>query len=184
MTEYFLQSQRLGFRTWSSADLPIAEALWGDSDVTRLLGGPFSPEAIQGRLDQEIASQRDHGVQYWPIFLLDSGENVGCCGLRPYRNEQRVFELGVHIRQAHWGHRFALEAAAAVMTYAFVTLKIKAMIAGHNPANERSRQLLTRLGFTYTHDELYPPTGLNHPMYVVETADFTQGASLDPRDEG
>ena len=70
------------------------------------------------------------------------------------------------------------------MTYAFVTLKIKATFAGHNPANERSRRLLTKLGFTCTHDELYPPTGLNHPSYLVETADFKQASTLDPRDKG
>lgn len=184
MTEYFLQSRRLGFRTWSSADLAVAQRLWGDPEVTQLVGGPFSDDAIRGRLDQEIATQRDHGVQYWPVFLLASGENIGCCGLRPYRSEEGVFELGVHIRRAHWSQGFALEACAAVMPHAFVALQIKALFAGHHPANEGSRRLLTRLGFRYTHDEIYPPTGLQHPSYRLESADFRQGSSLDPRDEG
>jgi hypothetical protein len=30
--------------------------------------------------------------------------------------------------------------------------------------------MLRRLGFRYTHDELYPPTGLRHPSYVLTRA--------------
>jgi RimJ/RimL family protein N-acetyltransferase len=184
MTEYFLQTQRLCFRTWTHADFAIAEGLWGDPEVTRLLGGPFSPDAIHARLAREIASHFHYGVQYWPVFLLATGENVGCCGLRPYRREDGVFELGVHLRRAYWGRGFAFEASAAVMTHAFVALGIKALFAGHNPTNEGSRRLLTRLGFRYTHDEFYAPTGLEHPSYLVEAADFEQGSTLDPRDGG
>jgi [ribosomal protein S5]-alanine N-acetyltransferase len=29
------------------------------------------------------------------------------------------------------------------------------------------RQLLAKLGFHYTHDEFYPPTGLQHPSYLL-----------------
>ena len=29
----------------------------------------------------EIETERTHGIQYWPIFLLITGEHVGCCGL-------------------------------------------------------------------------------------------------------
>lgn len=176
MPEYFLQTQRLGFRTWSPADLPLAEALWADPEVTRLVGGPFSSDQIRARLDREITTQIDHGVQYWPIFLLASGENIGCCGLRPYRPEDGIIELGVHIRRAHFRHGFALEASATVMTHAFTALKVKALFAGHNPANEGSHRLLSRLGFRYTHDELYPPTGLQHPSYLVEASEFSAGS--------
>jgi hypothetical protein len=45
---------------------------------------------------------------------------------------------------------------------------VRALFAGHNPANQASRELLARLGFRYTHDELYPPTGLMHPSYRLD----------------
>jgi ribosomal-protein-alanine N-acetyltransferase len=47
MNYYFLKTSRLGFRQWSIADLPLAMALWGDPEVTRFIGGPFSPDKIQ-----------------------------------------------------------------------------------------------------------------------------------------
>lgn len=47
---------------------------------------------------------------------------------------------------------------------------------GDYPHNERSRNLLLKLGFAYTHDEFYEPTGLEHPSYLLtadEYADLT-----------
>ena len=169
-SKYFLRSQRLGFRPWSAADLALAEGLWGDPEVTRLIGGPFSKEQVRERLAREIATYEEHGVQYWPMFLLATGDHVGCCGLRPYNAAERVLELGFHIRRAHWRQGYAQEAAQTVIVYAFQVLGATALFAGHNPANEPSRDLLSKLGFRYTHDEYYAPTGLNHPSYLLQAA--------------
>jgi [ribosomal protein S5]-alanine N-acetyltransferase len=169
---YFLQSERLGFRTWSEADCDLAMGLWGDPEVTRLIGGPFSEEQVRERLSREIATMQSHGIQYWPIFLLATGEHVGCCGLRPYRVDEGTYEIGVHLRRAFWGQGYAPEATQAVTAYAFTTLGVKALFAGHNPANEASRRVLEKLGFRYTHDEYYPPTGLDHPSYIFTAEEF------------
>jgi RimJ/RimL family protein N-acetyltransferase len=166
-TEYFLESRRLGFRPWTEADIGLASRLWGDAEVTRLIGGPFSSEQVRERLAREIATFREHGMQYWPIFRLATGEHVGCCGLRPYDVRERIHELGFHIRKAHWRQGYAQEAARAVIAHAFDVLGATALFAGHNPANESSRQLLLKLGFQYTHDEYYAPTGVNHPSYLL-----------------
>ncbi len=75
-----------------------------------------------------------------------------------------ILEVGVHIRSGHWNRGYALEATRAmVMAYAFDTLSAAALFAGHNPTNVGSRRLLTKLGFRYTHDKFYEPTGLHHP---------------------
>ncbi len=171
-TVFFLQSERLGFRSWAEGDIELAMSVWGDPEVTRLIGGPFSQAQVKERLSREIATMRSHGVQYWPMFLLSTGECVGCCGLRPYKSDDGIFEIGIHLRRAFWGQGLALEATQAVMEHAFITLGVKALFAGHNPANEASRRLLQKLGFRYTHDEYYPPTGLNHPSYLLTAAEL------------
>ena len=164
---YFLQTQRIGFRPWSEADLDLAIALWGDPDVTRLIGGPFTPDQIRERLARENNNLKAYGVQYWPIFLLCSGAHVGCCGLRPYQLEQKIYEIGFHLHKAYWGQGFAVEAAHAVMDYAFGQLSAAGLFAGHHPANTPSRRVLEKLGFQYTHDEFYPPTGFQHRSYLL-----------------
>lgn len=165
--DYFLRTSRLGFSRWTSTDFALALALWGDAEVTNLIGGPFTPEQIRTRMDREIASLRDYGVQYWPIFVLTTGRHAGCAGLRPYRMEEKVYELGFHLRPEHWGRGLAQEAGRAVIGYAFESLGAKALFAGHHPANLVSRRVIEKLGFRATHEEFYPPTGLNHPSYLL-----------------
>jgi [ribosomal protein S5]-alanine N-acetyltransferase len=169
---FFLRTARLGFRTWSEQDLDLAIGLWGDVEVTRLIDtrGKLSDDQVRERLLREIATAESYGIQYWPIFRLDSREHVGCCGLRPYDWPANIFEIGFHICSAHWGCGYASEAAAAVIGYAFEQLEVRGLYAGHNPANHTSRHLLNKLGFRYTHDEYYAPTGLDHPAYML-TAD-------------
>jgi RimJ/RimL family protein N-acetyltransferase len=60
------------------------------------------------------------------------------------------------------------------MEYAFRALGVKALFAGHNPGNTASRRVLEKLGFRYTHDAYYPPTGLNHPSYLLTPEEFAR----------
>jgi RimJ/RimL family protein N-acetyltransferase len=166
---YFLTTDRLGFRCWRPEDTALATELWGDPAVARFIsaGGVLSPPAVSERLAREIGLQAEHGFQYWPIFLRRGADHVGCCGLRPYRIEEGVHELGVHIRPAFWRQGLALQAARGVIDYAFDVLKARGLFAGHSPDNASSREMIRKLGFRYTHDELYPPTGRHHPSYLL-----------------
>lgn len=165
--DYFLTSAHLGFRCWTDQDLPLAMELWGDPEVTALIGGPFTPAMVRARLTEEIAHMQECGLQYWPVFLLDGNRHVGCAGLRPRCGQTRVYELGVHLRRAFWKRGLAKESTHAVIDYGFGVLGAETLFAGHHPANEASRQLLLKLGFVPTHEELYPPTGLMHPSYLL-----------------
>ena len=180
---YFLRSKRLGFRSWTEDDLDLALGLWGDPAVTRLIDrrGPLSEQQVRERLFQEIAIEREHGVQYWPVFLLKTGDHVGCCGLRPYGQEEGTLEIGVHVRSNRWGQGYATEATRAVIAYAVHVLEASALFAGHNPDNAASRALLEKLGFAYTHDEFYAPTGLHHPSYRLTAEAYGRASSpMDP----
>lgn len=175
-SDYFLRSRRLGFRRWNEDDFELACGLWGDQQVTRFIDarGRLSTEQIREKLAREIASEQQYGVQYWPVFLLENHQHVGCCGLRPYRLDDAVYEIGFHICSTFWRQGFALEAARAVIDYGFTRLAARALFAGHNPANQSSRQLLTKLNFRYTHDEFYEPTGLQHPSYLLTASEHSQ----------
>jgi RimJ/RimL family protein N-acetyltransferase len=156
---------RLAFRTWRDDDLPLALALYGDPRVTALVGGPFDTAQITARLAADVAMQTDHGYQYWPLFLHD-GTHVGCCGLKPHPGAIPI-ELGFYLRHEHWGRGYAAEASRAVLDVAFGEVAAPTVFAGHHPDNAGSRRTLEALGFRYTHDELYPPTGLMHRCYAL-----------------
>ncbi len=179
-SSYFLHTDRLGFRLWSLDDVDLAFELWGDREVTRLIDahGLLSRQQVRERILRELANADSCGVQYWPIFLLSNDEHAGCCGLRPYDLSKGIFEIGFQIRPRFWRQGYALEAARAVMSHAFDTLEVDSLFAGHHPKNEASAHLLKKLGFHYSHDEFYAPTGLNHPSYLMTAVDY-----LRQRDE-
>lgn len=81
--DYFMLSERLGFGTWQNDDDALAATIWGDAEVTNLTGGPLTPKQVRERLDAEIANQRVHGSQYWPLFQLDRGHSPGVAGFGP-----------------------------------------------------------------------------------------------------
>ena len=147
--------------------MPLARALWGDIEVTRYFGGPFDDDEVRVRLEREFERMRVHKFQYWPIFFLSDGEHVGCCGLRPYGTDAAVPELGFHLRPKFWGQRLAVEAARAVIRYAFETVGAKGLAAGHHPENVNSKRVMAKLGFRYTHDEFFAGLGMSIPYYLV-----------------
>ena len=155
---------RLAFRAWRDDDLPLARALFGDPRVTALVGGPFDDAQIAARLAAELATQHEHGFAYWPIATADG--DIGCCGLKP-RTIAGELELGYYVRAEHWGGGYAAEAARSVVTYAFDVLGVATLFALHHPENHGSGRVLEKVGFAYSHHELYPPTGLMHRGYVL-----------------
>ncbi|TJZ32258.1 GNAT family N-acetyltransferase [Priestia megaterium] len=174
MREYFLKTERLGFSIWDSDDIKYANSLWGDENLTKFIvaNGKMSVNQIQNRLDKEIEMYLQNNIQYWPVFLLQTNELVGCCGIRPYNTQDKILEFGIHLKPLYWGQGIAQEAAQAVIGYAFNSLGVNGLFAGHNPKNKGSARLLKKLGFKYTHEEFYKPTGLQHPSYLLTKEDY------------
>ena len=97
------------------------------------------------------------------------GNHLGCCGLRPVDGNPKVYELGFHLNREYWGMGLAEEAAKEVIRYAFSELNVESLTAGHHPENASSARLLQKLGFELSHEALYEPTGLMHPMYFLQS---------------
>lgn len=169
MREYFIETERIGFSKWGDGDLALAALLWGDKEVTRFIcaAGVFTQQEIASRLKTEINNDKLFHIQYWPIFDPSTEELIGCCGVRPFKNECHAYEIGFHLRKRFWGIGYASEAAKAVIDYSFSVLKAEKLYAGHHPQNEASKKLLKKLGFRYIGENFYQPTGLYHPSYVL-----------------
>lgn len=170
MRKYFLESERIGFGVWNSSDLELAQKLWGNRQVTEYISGKgfFSEKEITERLIKEIRNQEQYKVQYWPIFMKDTQEFMGCCGLRPYDLDKKIYEIGIHLLPQYWGKGIGSEALNTVIEYAFKKLKVENLFAGHNPKNSASKKLLIKAGFKFIREEYYEPTGLMHPSYLYK----------------
>ena len=94
------------------AERPVAcPEIMGDGEVTRYHGGSWTSQQMDDRLASEVAMLEHEGVQYWPMFLLETGEHAGCCGLHPRDKSMDVYELGCHLRRAFRSQALGREAA-------------------------------------------------------------------------
>jgi RimJ/RimL family protein N-acetyltransferase len=146
-------------------------------------------QAVQLRLDAEITRQIEHGVQLYPVFLLDpipemltpGAGNIGCVGLRQKdiatwlddvehtfgSGITSAYEIAFHIRPPYWRRGLATEAAGAVLDHAFMRLNAGMVTASCEPDNVAAQQLLRKLGFQYAGIDMYP----EHPTAVDEKID-------------
>jgi ribosomal-protein-alanine N-acetyltransferase len=161
-------SARLTFRSWTEKDAALAEALWCDPEVTHYFGGAMTTEQARTRLDGERERESSLGMQYWPMFLRDTGEFAGCAGLRPWQMDTKTIEAGVHLMRSTWGLRLGEESLRAVLAYGFDTMRLKLIVAGHGVGHDNSQKLLERVGFRYTHNIKWGQKAIEVCMYAID----------------
>ncbi|HIK18225.1 MAG TPA: GNAT family N-acetyltransferase [Leptolyngbyaceae cyanobacterium M33_DOE_097] len=152
----FAETDRLILREWQpEADAEAALQIYQHPKVTRyLLTRMESVEQARETLRrwQSRFMQAGNGSGCWAIALKSTGELLGTVLLIPLRDEDEQpthdFEIGWHLKYEAWGQGYATEAAQAVLSYGFNTLHLPEIYAVANPKNERSLQVMRRLGMT------------------------------------
>lgn len=83
------------------------------------------------------------------LFLRETGEHVGACGLHRFDWGTRVFEIGWWGRTGFHGRGFVTEAAAAITEFAFERLGARRVWCYSDEMNEPSWRVAERLGFVH-----------------------------------
>jgi RimJ/RimL family protein N-acetyltransferase len=160
---HHLSTLRLILREWRDTDLAAYAALNADPEVRKHFGSMLSgaeSDAEAGRIQQHFA---DQGYGFYAVEVPAVADFIGFNGLMrgsfelPKRGTD-WHEIGWRYARDQWGHGYAIEAAQAVVDYAFRELKLPELISFTVPANRRSRKVMERLGMT--HD---PADDFDHP---------------------
>jgi RimJ/RimL family protein N-acetyltransferase len=89
------------------------------------------------------------GWGLWALRPTHQTPLIGVCGLTPFDPTPGI-ELLYSLAPTHWSRGLAIEAATAVLAYAFDTLALPELVATTDDANHPSLRLLTRLDATPT----------------------------------
>ena len=85
--------------------------------------------------------------EFYEFAILTEGTHIGAVCL--YLNEDRTEgELGWILNKRYWGHGYTLEAAQALIDYAYQNLGIKKFIAYCDSENIPSYSLMEKLGMS------------------------------------
>lgn len=144
-----LSTPRLLLRPWRDGDLEAFAALNADPEVMRHF------PACMGREDSDALAARihahfsEHGFGQWIVERRDDGAFLGVLGVQHVGFEAAftpAVEIGWRLDRAFWRQGYALEAARAVLEYAFAQLRLTEVVAFTVPANLPSQSLMQRLG--------------------------------------
>lgn len=89
-----------------------------------------------------------HGFGMYLVQRRADAAPIGVCGL-VRRETLPAPDIGFALLDAHAGCGYAQEAAQAVLRHAFVDLGLGRVLAITAPTNQRSAQLLGKLGFAF-----------------------------------
>lgn len=107
-------------------------------------------------LENRITTIYLQGLGYWSVFKNNgTSEFIGWIHLLPAKENKITAEIGWRLKRSAWGCGYAMEAATAILTYAFGELNIKKVVAYTHVDNVRSKKLMTRLGMRFVNDFMY-----------------------------
>ncbi len=149
VTEIRITTERLILRRERAGDRDSWLEHMNTAQVTEHLGGPLPLDKVHASFDR-MAEAGD--LPFLLIERTSDGVLIGKCGLSridtpcaPAALQDEV-QIGWTIRADCWGQGYARESAQAMMAYAFDRAKRENLYAQTSGRNQRSQQLMNRLG--------------------------------------
>ena len=146
-----LRTPRLLLRRWRESDRAPFAAMNADPAVMEHFPSPMTRAESDAFARRIEAAFEEQGFGLWAVEVSASGEFAGFTGLAPVRFEAPfapAVEIGWRLAVPAWGHGYATEAATAALSFAFDELQCPEVVAFTAVENERSIQVMRRLGMT------------------------------------
>ncbi len=143
-----METERLCLRWLTEDDADLMLAIWNDPDFVRFVGDRGVRKLDEARAamrDGILQLYRDFGYGPYRLTLRGSDEAMGICGLFK-RDNLEYPDIGYGLLPAYCGSGYAFEAARAVAEHAREHMKLANLYAIVSPENNRSVQLLEKLG--------------------------------------
>jgi len=136
--------------------------------MLRLAPWPPTEQAMANWVDLHGQEWRAGNAYRFAVEL--EGRVIGCADIDAV--EAGSADIGYWFDEAYWGGGYASEAARAVVRFAFETLGLERLTAGHVNDNPASGNVLTKLGFVHVADGVRDslPRGEGVPYRFYELA--------------
>ena len=144
-------TERLLLRWLNAGDAAFVLELVNEPSWVQYIGdkGVRTLEDAQRYIENgplEMYARRGFGL--YLVELKETGEPIGICGLIK-RDALEHVDLGFAFLPRFWRRGYALESAAAVMSYGRRVLGLSRIVAILSHDNRRSCKLLEKLGFRF-----------------------------------
>ena len=164
-----LTTERLNLRMITHDDSDFIQALYNTEDFLNDIGdkGIDSPKSAVSYIENNILKMyEDKGVCLLLVEDKHTLSALGVCGLIK-RDTLEAYDIGYGYFPSVYGKGIAYEAAKAVLDDAQNRLKIKSLVAITTSNNQRSINLLERLGFSFERIEEALSESVNLDLYQL-----------------
>jgi RimJ/RimL family protein N-acetyltransferase len=170
-----LITDRLIVRDWSMDDAEAALSIYGSDQVTHWLTPALNNVSDVSAMRSVLEAWREAQPNLpkprgrWAIERREDGAVIGGLGIRllpPYEDD---LELSWQLSPEAWGQGYAVEAARALISWAF-TQEIDELFAVARPANRRAIATAERLGMQWV-GETTKYYNLNLQVYRIRSAE-------------
>jgi ribosomal-protein-alanine N-acetyltransferase len=146
-----LTTNRLQLRRIQPNDAEVLFAIFADEEAMQFYGHEphRSLDETRVSIEQTQARYSRHEAIRWGITLKGEDQVIGSCSFHHFDIGFHRSETGYELNRAFWGQGIMTEAMSAILTYGFAELGLHRVEAIIDSANERSKSLLLKLGFTY-----------------------------------
>jgi len=146
-----LETERLTLRKLSIDDAEFILKLLNEPSFLRYIGDKGVrnlDDARQYILKGPVASYEQNGFGLYLVELKENRMPIGISGLVK-RDALPDADIGFAFLPEYWSKGYAVESAAAVMTYARERLRLGRILAITSPDNEASAKLLGKIGLRF-----------------------------------
>ena len=167
MQSVIIETDRLLLREMSLSDIETLSSILQDENVMYAYNGAFSDEETLAWMQKQLQRYRVYGFGLWGVFLKDTGEMIGQCGITMQEyNGGQVPEIGYLLAHKYWHKGYATEAAAACREYGFDVLHFDALYSIIRDTNTASQNVALRNGMTLTDTIVKHYRGVDMPHMV------------------
>lgn len=143
-----LLSERLVLRQPHIDDIEDLAGLANNRRIADMLTRmPHPYGGAEARAFVKSAADPNRGEAVYALTLAETGEFIGCAGLRPV---MQGYDLGYWIGQPFWGAGYATEAAHALVDLAFRASDACHITASCRVTNSASQRVIHKCGFQYS----------------------------------
>lgn len=165
-----LETERLTLRRLSADDAEFMLRLLNEPSYLRYIGDRGVRTVEDARrhiLEGPVASYERHGFGLYLVELKEGRVPIGISGLvkRPALAD---VDVGFAFLPAYWSKGYAVESAAAVVTYAREVLGLRRLVAITSPDNEASAKLLGKLGLRFERMLSWPGDGSEVRLFASD----------------
>ncbi len=147
----------------TNRDLDWFAVLYGDTDVTRYLGGTKTRSQVEEMFRARVTGYYDAnpGLGIWMTIERASGRPVGFHLLNHIYGES-IIQVGYGLATHAWGRGYATEMASAVLRYGFADLQLENIAGMADQDNLASLRVLEKIGLERRGERTFP-----HPAYAT-----------------